>query len=191
MSTASDPIPVKALRAALTLFARHGFNRTSMADVAEAAGISRATLYVHFKDKAALFDGLADNLVRDALASMRDAWHDGAPFAENLAAVILARDLPLHRLKHTSPHGGELLASDSESARTCARTLDAEFLKYLRKRAGEAAKTGRRFEVFGGIAAFGPFVSEAAAGFKTVVVSEDRYRCAIHTFAALVEAATQ
>lgn len=40
------------------LFAREGFDRASMDRIAEAAGVSKATLYSHFADKEALFEGM-------------------------------------------------------------------------------------------------------------------------------------
>jgi AcrR family transcriptional regulator len=43
------------LETALTVFLRHGFRKTSMEDIAQAAGISRQGIYLHFKDKDAIF----------------------------------------------------------------------------------------------------------------------------------------
>jgi AcrR family transcriptional regulator len=43
------------LDAALPLFVRHGFRKASMADIARAAGISRASLYLSFNSKEDLF----------------------------------------------------------------------------------------------------------------------------------------
>ncbi|MGZ9713046.1 TetR/AcrR family transcriptional regulator [Glaciimonas sp. GNP009] len=37
------------------LFGEHGYDRTSLRDIAEAAGITKAALYYHFPDKDALF----------------------------------------------------------------------------------------------------------------------------------------
>jgi len=43
------------LEAALAVFARHGYRKTSMDDVAQAAGVSRQGLYLHFPTKEDLF----------------------------------------------------------------------------------------------------------------------------------------
>lgn len=43
------------LDAALPVFIRYGFRKTSMADIAQAAGISRASLYLAFSNKEGLF----------------------------------------------------------------------------------------------------------------------------------------
>lgn len=44
----------KALEAALTLFAERGIDAASMDAIAERSGVSKATLYKHWKDKEAL-----------------------------------------------------------------------------------------------------------------------------------------
>ena len=41
--------------AAMTTFAEHGFDQAKMEQVAEAAGVARATLYYHFRTKGDLF----------------------------------------------------------------------------------------------------------------------------------------
>lgn len=190
MSNVSTSAFSKSLSASMKLFALHGFNRTTMADIAEAAGISRATLYLHFKNKEEIFRALADHVVEESLRQMREAWQPNTAFHKNLEAAILAKDGRLHRLKHTSPHGGELLASNSESVLACAQILEAGFIEFLCARAAEAVADGRHFELFGGIAAFGAFVAQVAAGFKDVIASEELYRDSIRKFAALVEIAT-
>lgn len=50
------------LDAALEAFAARGFTGARMEDVATRAGVAKGTLYLYFRDKAALFEGL----VRDA-----------------------------------------------------------------------------------------------------------------------------
>ena len=41
------------------MFLAHGFDAASMADIAKAAGVSKGTLYVYFKDKEELFGATA------------------------------------------------------------------------------------------------------------------------------------
>lgn len=42
------------------LFHRHGLSRTSLHDIAQAAGVTRGAVYWHFKDKAELFNAMMD-----------------------------------------------------------------------------------------------------------------------------------
>ena len=53
--SSSDAKSDHILDAALPVFARHGFRKTSMADIARAAKISRASLYLSFGSKEDLF----------------------------------------------------------------------------------------------------------------------------------------
>jgi AcrR family transcriptional regulator len=61
------------LETALTVFLRHGFRKTSMEDIAKAAGISRQGIYLHFKDKDAIFS-----------ASIRKTLDDGTQAANRI-----------------------------------------------------------------------------------------------------------
>ena len=50
------------LDAALKIFARKGFVRSTLNDIAIEAGITRGAIYWHFKDKANLFEVLSDDI---------------------------------------------------------------------------------------------------------------------------------
>jgi AcrR family transcriptional regulator len=75
------------LEAALELVGRHGLAELSMDGLAEAAGVSRATLYRLFPGKSALFSALIRTYAPwDAVADAIDAMPDGPP-AEVIPAV--------------------------------------------------------------------------------------------------------
>jgi TetR/AcrR family transcriptional regulator len=57
---------------AAELFARHGYHATSMNQVAEAAGLSKATLYHYYRDKDALLVHIADGHVSRLQALVAD-----------------------------------------------------------------------------------------------------------------------
>lgn len=58
--TKKDALLTRAalLDAAELLFEQNGVSRTSLADIARAAGVTRGAIYWHFKDKADLFDAM-------------------------------------------------------------------------------------------------------------------------------------
>ncbi|MBL6454912.1 TetR/AcrR family transcriptional regulator [Belnapia sp. T6] len=71
------PSPAKTARtreaiiaAALDLFLEGGFAATRMADVAARAGIAKGTLYLHFADKAALFEGVLQQVIAEPLSGL-------------------------------------------------------------------------------------------------------------------------
>jgi TetR/AcrR family acrAB operon transcriptional repressor len=54
------------LDAAFEVFTRKGFMRTTLSDVACAAGVTRGAIYWHFKDKVDLFMALSDEIEGEA-----------------------------------------------------------------------------------------------------------------------------
>ncbi len=54
---------------AADVFARYGFRRTTMNDLAEAAGISRPALYLMFENKEHLFIELVSYRVDEAISA--------------------------------------------------------------------------------------------------------------------------
>jgi AcrR family transcriptional regulator len=57
--------------AASSVFRRYGFARTTMGDIAQAAGLSRPTLYAAFPDKPSIFEAVIADLVDTELGRIR------------------------------------------------------------------------------------------------------------------------
>ncbi len=79
------------LDTAMRVFLRYGFKKTSMDDLARAAGLSRQGLYLHFPTKEALFKAAVSSLVE----SLRDAFRtalsaDGDDIEEKLVGAFVA-----------------------------------------------------------------------------------------------------
>ncbi len=131
------------LAAALDLFGRYGFRRTSIDDIARQAGVAKGTVYLHVENKEALFRTLARSMLDAVLANARAAAaRRGTPVAERLTAVLDAKFGFFHELLHRSPHAGELLTS---SGRLCADIFaegDAAYLALLTKAVADAARRG-------------------------------------------------
>src|SRR5438876_8695500 len=77
------------LDAAARALAEHG-RGANMADVAEAAGISRATLYRYYPDREALLDALAAQALADAGSRLADAGLERAPVEEAIERIVRA-----------------------------------------------------------------------------------------------------
>jgi AcrR family transcriptional regulator len=74
----STRLPAQARRAqllsiGLEVFARQGFHRTSMNDVAEAAGVTKPVLYQHFASKRDLYLALLEEAGRGLLQAIAHA----------------------------------------------------------------------------------------------------------------------
>ena len=54
----NDERQEQILRAAAAVIIRQGYDKTTMSDIADEAGVSRGTVYLHFKGKEELFEAL-------------------------------------------------------------------------------------------------------------------------------------
>lgn len=183
MSNSSDPGLKRVLAAALTLFGRHGFQRTSMADIAREAGIARATLYLRFSEKGALFEALAASLVDEALARAEAAWSPDAPLSANIAATLLAKDLGFFHILNATPHGAELLKLDAKLTAAHVARLDAEFAALLARRGREAVQGGADLTAFDNADGFAAFLATAGAGLKHETRTEEAFSSAVNRLA--------
>ena len=130
------------LQAALDLFGRYGYRRTSIDDIARAAGIAKGTVYLYVANKEALFRTLSQSLLARVLDAATMAARAERPLADRLEAILEAKFGFFHDLLHRSPHAGELLDSTS---RLCADVFadgDAAYLKILTKVIAEATRRG-------------------------------------------------
>lgn len=132
----------RIVRAADDLFYRHGFERTSFADIAEAVKISRGNFYHHFKSK----DDILDAVVQARLTGTRQMlgqWD--AEGADPRARILLFIDILVRNrsliLKYGCPVGTLCteLAKLEHSALPDANMLFTLFRTWLR----------RQFEVLG------------------------------------------
>ena len=111
------------LRAAQTVFARHGFRQTAMAMVAEEARLTRQALYHHFDSKEALFAALVDLLHGEALAAAKDAAAKGGrDAADAVTQIVMAYHRSLVASVAGSPFATELV---EESSRHCGAAVSA------------------------------------------------------------------
>jgi TetR/AcrR family transcriptional regulator, mexCD-oprJ operon repressor len=99
-----DHIAVAILDAAAAVLAERG-EAASMADVAEAAGVGRATLYRYFPSRDALLDALVENAIGEIRDRIAGAELEKVPVQEGVAR--LARALVTAGSKYLAlmPHG--------------------------------------------------------------------------------------
>jgi AcrR family transcriptional regulator len=102
------------LEAAVCVFTRYGFKKTSMDDLARAAGLSRQGLYLHFSTKEALFKESVLALVASLRAASRAALaREGASVEERVLGAFEA--VHAHAIGQPgAEHMGELLETAAQ-----------------------------------------------------------------------------
>jgi AcrR family transcriptional regulator len=164
------------LSASRRVFSRHGFRRTSMAMVAEEAGVSRQAIYHHFPSKELLFSALVDSLQSRA----QDEAHGAVGEAEGQALPTqLFRALSAYHLSLVGSVAGSAFAEElmEESVRHCSDVVSAHaerFQKFLVSMVRAASDAGeialinnvseRQFVTMLLVAAKGVKLSYAQAG---------------------------
>jgi AcrR family transcriptional regulator len=62
----------RVVEAGIGVFLRYGYARTTMADIAQSAGLSRPTLYLAFPDKEGVFRAVIETMVAAKLGTIRE-----------------------------------------------------------------------------------------------------------------------
>jgi AcrR family transcriptional regulator len=104
----------RILDAAMEIFARYGYRRASMDQVAEAAGLTRQAVYHHFQNKEALFraavEALHDGALEAAVAAGAAAEQAGQSLADVLALQVDAKTRYVIECIDETAHMEELLS---------------------------------------------------------------------------------
>ena len=129
------------LDAALPVFVRFGFRKTTMADIARAAKISRASLYLCFNSKEELFRAGSKREHLSTMNNVKAALDRSGSIFDRITAAIRAFQEGL-----IAPFGGghnaeELFTASTELAPDIALEARTRLLDLLTKALSEAEKT--------------------------------------------------
>ncbi|MCC6804499.1 MAG: helix-turn-helix transcriptional regulator [Anaerolineae bacterium] len=130
----------RILDAAADLITRYGYDKTSVDEIARAAGVSKGAIYLHFKSKEALFEAL---ILRDADAIMQrfaeliDADPAGLTlFTLYRYALVVLDEAPLLKALYT--HDRRVLGNWVHRMRSLpnyaqALNIGVEFVRYAQQ----------------------------------------------------------
>lgn len=131
------------------VFAEQGVSRTSLSDIAQAAGVSRGAIYWHFKNKADLFNAMMDRLTlpmeaafahlgqgaeADPLDDLRGAMMDAMRQVAGDARTRRVFEVATHKVEYVD----ELLAVKArhlQSQQGCVRETAHALLQAAKRRA--------------------------------------------------------
>jgi AcrR family transcriptional regulator len=177
------------IEAAVLLFSRHGFRKTSIDQIAAQAQVAKPTVYAYFDDKEALFVAVCEHLCETIFAEAELAKDAGGDLAERIARMLSAKFTRVFELVGSSPHAEELLqASRNDRARQVVERADERFAALL---GGEIRGAAKRREL--DLAALGVSPAElvralhqAAHGASYGATSADEHRKSIERLTRLV-----
>ena len=79
---------ISILRHAFSLFARYGYQNTSLSHLAEACGISRPTLYLYFRDKEEIFTYAVKYYTDEMFSDYRDVAAGTGPVLPQIRRIL-------------------------------------------------------------------------------------------------------
>lgn len=86
------------LDAAERVFQQRGVSRTSLNDIAQAAGVTRGALYWHFKDKAALFNAMMHRVTLPLESALNGIAEESAPGNDPIGLLQKGLICALHQI---------------------------------------------------------------------------------------------
>jgi AcrR family transcriptional regulator len=84
----SEERKLQIIEAAVSVFAREGFNKARMDDIADKAGLSKGALYWYFKSKDAIISAILDSLFDREISRIRKMVDVDLPAREMLEVYI-------------------------------------------------------------------------------------------------------
>jgi AcrR family transcriptional regulator len=137
--TVQDPRQKAILAAAFEVFRLYGFRRTSMEDIAQAAAMSRAALYLHYRNKEDIFQSLVQVYFDTICTDVARVLGQGMPPGAALSAAFTAQGGPIIEALLNSPHGAEFMDAKTQVSAEIVRAgearLTAIYADWLRREA--------------------------------------------------------
>ncbi|MEN3148220.1 helix-turn-helix domain-containing protein [Neorhizobium sp. IRAMC:178] len=187
-----DSKSAQILDAALPVFIRFGFRKTTMADIARAAGISRASLYLCFNSKEELFRAGSLRAHSQSINDVAKTLGRSGSIFDRISAAVLAFQDGLIAPFGGSDNAEELFAANMELARDITADTRTRLLDLLTKALAEADKN-REIDltaVGSQPAALAALIAAAMDGIKHTHGVGPEFERGTHLFMALLKRAT-
>lgn len=117
--------------AAIEEFSQRGFSATSMANIADAAGMSRPALYQYFKNKSDIFSSAFVALTREHAERALDALLAPGSVATQLDGFLQRFDGDLWERLAASPHAEEIVSAKDDELSAAINAVMADMWRGL------------------------------------------------------------
>ncbi|MCF6431987.1 TetR/AcrR family transcriptional regulator [Leisingera sp. MMG026] len=168
-----DPKQQVILGAAWAAFSTYGFRKTSMDDIAKSAGMSRPALYLHFRNKEAIFRALVAAYYDNTAENVRAGLASEGTLAKRLLAAFEGQGGEAIESMMASPHGMELFevtknvaGKEIEEGEAALRGLYATWLQQQAE-TGQAVLNGQAEVIARTICASLKGIKQSAGDYAT------------------------
>lgn len=180
---ADDDKRARILDAALVKFSAYGVARTSMADIAEGAGMSRPALYQHFANKDEILGAMLARVLDTAADRAIAGLAESGTLSEQLDRFLQRWNGDLAEQLAGTQHGADIVEAKAGHAKPVADAVNARLQRALANHLGTALDApGNRSD----IADLVDLLLLAPVGFKYDAPSIVRFRRRLTALARLV-----
>jgi len=145
------------LDAALVKFSAYGFARTSMADIAEAAGMSRPGLYQHYGNKEEIFRAMLGQVFEDAAAKALLALESEHDLEARLDGFLQRWYGDLTERMRATEHGADLVEAKAGHAKPVVDEVNIRVRRAVTECLGAAAAPGTDIAALADLLLLSPF----------------------------------
>jgi len=132
LSPAASQRQEAILAGAFGAFSTYGFRKTSMDDIARAAGMSRSALYLSYRNKEEILRALAAGALSEAMRGVEDVLGaDEGTLEEVLLAAFVAKDGRYMEAVLSTPHAAEIVEDGLASTRDIIADAEANMRRLL------------------------------------------------------------
>ncbi len=123
---------IAILDAALEVFMRYGFKRSTMSDVAKAAGLSRQSLYARFANKDEIYAAGLELYGERIIDALKTAWAQSTSLDQAMDAFTNTSIIPTFDMLRNSPDASDLIeAANSPEGQVAMAHIRAQKCKAL------------------------------------------------------------
>ncbi len=127
----SEERKLQIIEAAVSVFAREGFGKARMDDIAEEAGLSKGTLYWYFNSKDTIISSIMDSIFSREISRLRKLEDTDLPAKEMLKIYIETVTEDLRKMEPILPILYEFMAMGFRQ-KSIHKSLQKNFREFMR-----------------------------------------------------------
>jgi len=126
-----EDVKSTVIQAAIEVFIQYGVKKTSMADIATRAGVSRQTLYVNFEGKDEMLAAAMQAVTDTMLEKLTTKWGRCDSIEDKLSAYFEIVTISTYELLKERPDAKDILLGVGEVSANVAKKVDQRKINML------------------------------------------------------------
>lgn len=163
---------INILLAAVNVFSRYGFKKTTMGDIADHVGISRQTLYASYANKEEVMAAAMLFLTEKTMVEVRELWQNQNTISEKVDTFFEHTILKYFRAVQSMPDSEDLLSGPDGFGKDALKHVDQLKTELLAELFSPYETPLAKLDT--NPKEFADFVLKTASGFKYSAESEEQ-----------------